>query len=1074
MGRCVRRRHGLLRRGAIGGVVALSCLVIPSLSSQALSSQAFAAPGPLPPADPAYPSVGAGTHFLDDDALLAGVKEPDWYKANIPFLDVPDQQIQQTYYYRWRTWKEHVRDTGPANGDILGEFFGAPGYSAPFGGIDAAAGHHIDEGRWLRDQSYVDSDIDYWLRGAGSGPKPATETFNPNTTDWAHEYSFWAADSVLADAEVTGDLSFATGLEPDLVRQYDGWQGQYDKNLGLYWQVPVWDATEFTASSYETDPADPYHGGAGYRPTINAYQFGDADAIATIAALAGDPSTAKAFRQRAASLKNSMQQYLWDPRRDFFYHMARDDNPGHGLVSTREEMGFVPWMFDMPQPSDSVAWQQLTDPQGFAAPYGPTTAERRSQWFMYQADQGCCRWDGPSWPYETSQTLTGLANLLDDYPAQSYITAADYDTLLDEYAATQSQNGQPYLGQAHDPDQPSWMYGADDYNHSSFNDLVISGLIGLRPQVGDTLQVKPLVPASWNYFALENVPYHGHNVTVLWDKDGSRYHQGAGLRLYVDGRLSRTSATLTDVNLRVPTGPVVPRPAANFTDDAANVYGQGYPRAFASYTWPGDSPWNAVDGQLFYNDIPEDTRWTDYGTPNASDDLGVDFGTVIPVDEVRLYTYDDGGGVRTPAAFTVQYWTGSAWADIPSQVDNPVTPATNALNQVTFPTVTTSQVRVVFTKSNGSAVGASELEIGQPSSTAATLALGAANAASVTVLPGRSNKLTTSFTNRTDKVLTDVRVTLPTPAGWQARATSGATSRWVAPGQTLRTTWSVTPSPEAGPGTQTALYAYATFGPPGHQRSTHTRTTTSVAFDPSFYGDGQVDDSFSSLGDYQVLQPFGNEAVPTLTAAGGELTATSSTPFFGILSSGASPASDQSAVTVDAAQFTNDPGESEDTLFVGLVKDDADYVMAWYNNHGRSSGFDVRVNGALNVGVNTNCCAGVTIAPGDQFTVAYSGTTMTSYLGHDGTWQQLVSMDVGPGVNLSDPAVRAQYRFAFGLRGSHGTVGISRFTGASTSGGATGRGDPVGRSLAAVRPRAAVVPWSAVRTGGPHPNSPEG
>jgi hypothetical protein len=547
MGLSGRRSIALLRQGAVAGAVLLCALAIPSLTSTAVADTGSAA-------DP-YPSVGPGTHFLDDDALLAGVKEPDWYKANIPFLDVPDQQIQQTYYYRWRTLKEHIRATGPANGDILTEFFGAPGYSAPFGGIDAAAGHHIDEGRWLRDQSYVDSDIDYWLRGAGSGPKPRTEALNPNTSDWAHEYSFWAASAVLGDAEVTGDLSFATGLEPNLIKQYDGWQGQYDQRLGLYWQVPVWDATEFTASSYETDPTDPYHGGAGYRPTINAYQYGDANAIATVATLAGDPATASEFRQRAAALKTSMQTWLWDPRRNFFYHMARDDNPSHALVSTREEMGFIPWMFDMPPASDSVAWQQLTDPQGFAAPYGPTTAERRSQWFMYQANQGCCRWDGPSWPYDTSQTLTGLANLLDDYPAQPYVTTSDYDNLLHQYALTQYQNGQPYLGQAHDPDQPGWIYGADDYNHSTFNDLVISGLIGLRPHITDTLQVKPLVPASWPYFALENVPYHGHTVTVLWDRDGSRYHQGSGLRVYVDGRQSARTATLTSLTVHVP--PVV-------------------------------------------------------------------------------------------------------------------------------------------------------------------------------------------------------------------------------------------------------------------------------------------------------------------------------------------------------------------------------------------------------------------------------------------------------------------------------------------------------------------------------------
>jgi hypothetical protein len=33
------------------------------------------------------------------------------------------------------------------------------------------------------------------------------------------------------------------------------------------------------------------------------------------------------------------------------------------------------------------------------------------------------------------------------------------------------------------------------------------------------------------------VLYHGHNLTIVWDCDGSRYHAGKGLRIYVNGVL---------------------------------------------------------------------------------------------------------------------------------------------------------------------------------------------------------------------------------------------------------------------------------------------------------------------------------------------------------------------------------------------------------------------------------------------------------------------------------------------------------------------------------------------------------
>ena len=661
-------------------------------------------------AAPAASAVGgsaAATSFLNHAALLGAVEDPGWYEANIPFLDVPDQQIQDVYYYRWQTYKEHLVYTGPEYGWLSNEFLQPVSYGAPYGGVVAAAGHQITEGRWLRDQQYTKDDIDYWLNGPGQFPKPRTDAVNPDTADWAHEYSFWAASAVWQQYLAAGDAGFTTAEKQSLIRQYDGWANHFDSSLGLYWQVPVWDATEFSPSSYES--SDPYHGGAGFRPTINAYQYGDAMAIAQIAALTSDTATAADFTGRATALRTAMQAHLWDPSRQFFYDMPRDNNPSHALLDTREEMGFVPWMFDMPAASDASAFAQLKDPNGFAAAYGPTTTERRSQWFMHDASQ-CCRWDGPSWPYETSQTLTGLANLLDDYPAQSVIKPVDYVSMLHTYAATQYRNGQPYVAEAHDPDQPNWIYDSndhsEDYNHSTFNDNVISGLIGLRGQAGDTLTVKPLAPSSWDYFALENTPYHGHNVTVLWDRTGSRYGQGAGLHVYVDGRQVATSPTLGTVT--VPVGPAITR-STSTVDIAAN--GQRFtsgPQPFASYTSPYDNPWNAIDGIVYRTGIPENSRWTSYASPNASDYYGVDFQRKVSVSDVRLYFYDDGGGVRIPTSYDLQYDTGNGWAAVAGQVRQG--------NEITFPALNTNRLRVVApNRGGGIGWGLQEFEVwGQP------------------------------------------------------------------------------------------------------------------------------------------------------------------------------------------------------------------------------------------------------------------------------------------------------------------------------------------------------------------------
>ena len=831
-----RARTRVTARLAAGlaACAALVLLATGGASGQALAAAPPAQGGPVAsgqgrPAAP-YPAVGAGTHFLDDASYLAGVADPQWYEANIPFVDLPDATMQSVYYYRWRDYKEHLRYTDPADGWISTEFLDCCGYAAPYQAINAAAGHQISEGRWLRDQSYDDDYIRFWLTGPGAGSKPATDDVNADTGDWAHEYSVWLATAAYQQAQVTGDFTRLRELLPALVRQYRGWDKQFDAQLGLYWSVPVWDAMEFSASSYAS--GDPYHGGAGFRPTLNSYQYGDAAAISAIADLAGDHALAAEYAGRAAKLKAALQKWLWDPSRGFYYTMARDGNPDHKLSDTREEIGYIPWMFGAAQPGDASAWSQLLDPQGFASAYGPTTAERRSPWFMHEAGN-CCRWDGPSWPFATSQTLTGMANLLDDYPAQSAVTADDYAAALATYARTQVRNGKPYVAEAHDPDADRWIYDgydhSEDYNHSTFDDLVLSGLIGLRPQSGGALRVQPLVPASWDHYAAENVPYHGHNVTVLWDRDGSHYHQGAGMRIYLDGRLARSSATLKDTTLGV--GATVPAAPAALVNDAANPLRQGYPRPLTSYTWPSDNAWNALDGKVWFNEVPENTRWTNYSSPNAQDYYGVDFGAPTSVTDIRWYGYDDGGGVKPAAAYRLQYWDGAAWQEVPDQVRDSASPVGNGLNRITFPALTTSRVRLLFTDPPGAFVGVTEFQAWGTSSPDATVAVGPLNANGL-ITVGTSTPVDVTVRNTTGGRLDAASVRVAAPDGWTVQPAGDGPQSVAAHASAV---WHFTVSAPSGaaPGTQAALNATAAYRPQhGAPGSTHRLQNVRTAFAP--------------------------------------------------------------------------------------------------------------------------------------------------------------------------------------------------------------------------------------------------
>jgi hypothetical protein len=265
--------------------------------------------------------------------------------------------------------------------------------------------------------------------------------------------------------------------------------------------------------------------------------YGNATALSEMARMRGEDATAEKYASRAEQIKQLVQNLLWNKDSVFFETLRR---PGE-FAQVREAVGYIPWYFNLPDKNSQFgnAWKQVTDEQGFLAPFGLTTAERRHPEFR---THGCCKceWDGAVWHFASAQMLTALANYLNNYP-EPVITNATYFRLLELYVESQYYRGRPYIGEYLDETTGYWLKGDQErsryYNHSTFNDLVISGLIGLRPRPDNTLEINPLIPESkWNWFCLDNVSYHGRNITVVWDKTGGKYGIGKGFRVLVDGK----------------------------------------------------------------------------------------------------------------------------------------------------------------------------------------------------------------------------------------------------------------------------------------------------------------------------------------------------------------------------------------------------------------------------------------------------------------------------------------------------------------------------------------------------------
>ncbi|MEO5683073.1 MAG: glycosyl hydrolase family 65 protein [Chitinophagaceae bacterium] len=440
-----------------------------------------------------------------------------WMQQNIPLFECPQQNFEEMFYYRWWTLRKHIKKT--EQGYVFTEFLVPRSYADKYNLIASALGHHIYESRWLHVKSYMDDNLNIWYRGNDGKPLKKIRF-----------YSSWNMDAVYNRYLVNKDDGFIKKIFPDLAVDYAGWEQEKKLTDGLFWQYDVRDAMEETISGgrKEKNP----------RPSINGYMYGNANAMAAMAGYIDGNNhspAAEQYRLKADSIKKLTSSKLWNSKQDFFEVLKEK---GDTLANVKEEIGFIPWYFNMPDSNYNIAWKSLTDTKTFCAPFGITTADRSHPEFR---THGCCKceWDGAVWPFATSQTLTAMANLLNNYK-QAYVTDSIYFDLLQTFVESQYNRGRPYIGEYLDEKTGYWLKGEERsryYNHSTFNDLIITGLVGLRPRADNTIEVNPLLPAGkWDWFCLDNVLYHGKIITIVWDKTGGKYKKGKGLSVWVNGR----------------------------------------------------------------------------------------------------------------------------------------------------------------------------------------------------------------------------------------------------------------------------------------------------------------------------------------------------------------------------------------------------------------------------------------------------------------------------------------------------------------------------------------------------------
>ena len=449
----------------------------------------------------------------------------DFLVKNIPYFACPDKDIEQIYYFRWWTFRKHIRkDLGCWT---ISEFLPNVPWAGAGNMIVCAAGHHLREGRWLRDPQYIVSNAKYWLSDARAKNR------------WT--YSSWLFTGTCQIAELHALDQLPGELLDAAVSMYRRWEQGFMRGRspmggdgkGAFLSVDGHEGTEMSL------------GGNGYKPLFTSAMWSEANMIAAVAKSLGRNELAAEFAAKAAVIAKSLNDTCWNPSVGFYTTATKEGKKG----TVRELHGYAPWYFGAPVEGHAADWVQLADPKGFAARYGLTFPERRAPGFALAYKGHECQWNGPSWPFSTTVALTAYMNDLHATKDARVRAASNFPFLVWQYAEQHrclmaDRTMRPWIDENLNPDRRDWIARTvivkqnmrfarergKDYNHSAFCDLVISGLVGIQPNGTKGFTVDPLCPETWDYFILDHLRYRGHEVSVRWHRNHG------GLTVKIDGR----------------------------------------------------------------------------------------------------------------------------------------------------------------------------------------------------------------------------------------------------------------------------------------------------------------------------------------------------------------------------------------------------------------------------------------------------------------------------------------------------------------------------------------------------------
>ena len=708
------------------------------------------------------------------EAVRAQKAEYNLYWAeNLPYIDVPKKAVQKAIDYRW--WLERFNSLD-AN---------IPGYDYQYPvTIEGVLGYnnaiiltqpmHLQDTKWLRSPYLAYGQ----LLSAGNSSQSSAFLDNPgNRNNWNNHYGQYLAEAgyeafnvIGGGAEVAENFAYYFGH--DATGQLEHY-GNHIEGRDLI----AYRNNYMTGNDADTISMHAPGTGTWKAHGENAYVWAAADAAAKLYEQRGNTEQAKYYRDLADKIKADVLELMWcEECQKFETYAVRPTGTQHNanqpnLVKYTESNNYNYFAVGL-VPDDAASVTKYKEAlkafsNGKEFPIFPFYTANQVH---NQEVSGSNNFSNINFTVQLRLYESALRTYDKE---QTYIT----DDMLAMMAEWMAWNVYPDAGDVRYPNNNefhnidgrtyenyyrSWIYHNILGNYTY---LFIEDMAGIQPRSDEKIELSP-IDFSYDHFMVNNVRYHGHDLTVVWDKpdDGKTWYNECpeGYSLYIDGTLAFTLKDLAHVvydsatkEISFPDGAVeivtnnggaaIPTAmntaiteekvlnmleksgvhgmtnlaegaevTATFTPDKARAASwaekhraDGSDSTSKAVNETAPDPQAVVDGTTV--DMP---FWGNYGSVNERDSLTLKLSSKQTVDMATLYFYNDRqtNGYSEPSKFAVEYWDGEAWQAVRQQTRTPSAPRAN-YNAVYFAPVETDQLRFTFTNKDKGFTAVTEIQL---------------------------------------------------------------------------------------------------------------------------------------------------------------------------------------------------------------------------------------------------------------------------------------------------------------------------------------------------------------------------